>query len=288
MTSHHLDLSISLLSFNNKELLANCLNSIYQNTKNITFEILLVDNGSKDSSVQMVKKEFPKVKLIANRQNKLYIKGHNQNLKRAKGRYFLILNDDTYLPPQALEKMVKFMDKNKAIGIASCQQTDDSGNIDKTCSRFPHPIYEIFEISYIRRLLGNLPPVAKQLARYRYGRWNRRSSHEVDVVAGSFMIGKHQLLKEIGYFDDKSFLFFYGEPDYCLRTKKAGYKVFHNGQVKIIHYKSKGLARLDPYTRYRLSQHDLLAYFRKNFSLFWWAVIWLLLLPNWILLKLRS
>lgn len=275
-----IDLSISLLSFNNRQLLKNCLSSIYQNTQKITFEILLVDNASKDGTVPMVKGKFPKVKLIANRQNKLYIRGHNQNLKRVKDRYFLILNEDTYLPPETLDKMVNFMDANPKIGLASCRQVDENGHLDRTCSKFPHPIYEILEISYINKLLGKFTPFKKLLEHYRYAHWDRTATRAVDVVPGSFMIGRRELLEIIGLFDEKNLLFFYGEPDYCLRAKRAGYRVYHNGEVTITHLKSKALSKLPLEMRSKISLHDMLAYYKKHFGVLWWLILWLLSTPN--------
>jgi GT2 family glycosyltransferase len=288
MNSNQTDLSISLLSYNNKVLLENCLNSIYKNTKKISFEILLVDNASKDGSVQMVKKEFPKVKVVANKTNKLYIKGHNQNLRRVKGRYFLILNEDVELTSGCLEKMVTFMDRDPQIGLASCRQIDGSGKVDKTCSKFPHPIYEILEISYIHKLFGKFAPFSIFLDNYRYSDWNRLTTRQVDVVPGSFMIGKSELLTKVGLFDQKNLLFFYVEPDYCLRAKKAGYQIYHNADVTIIHLKSKALSKLPAKTRSYLSEYDLLAYYRKYFGSIWWLVLWILLLPNRFIRTLKA
>lgn len=282
-----LDLSISLLSFNNKDLLRNCLNSIYKNTKNINFEILLVDNGSKDGSAQMVKQKFPQVKLIANRQNRLYIRGHNQNLKRVQGRYFLILNEDTYLPSQTLDKMVSFMDQSPKIGLASCRQIDENGRIDNTCSKFPHPIFEILELSYIQKLSKflSLTIFQKVLKSYRYADWKRNTIRRVDVVPGSFMIGRSELLKKVGLFEENNLLFFYGEPDYCLRAKRAGYQIYHNGQVTITHLKSKALAKLPDKKRLAISHHDMLAYYKKHFTRGWNIILWVLTRPNWFYLQ---
>lgn len=285
-----IDLSISLLSFNNKDLLKNCLNSIYKNTKKIKFEILLVDNASEDGSVAMVKKNFPQVKIISNRQNKLYIKGHNQNLSRVNGRYFLILNEDTSLPTQTLDKMVSFMDKNPKIGLASCRQKDEKGNVDNTCSRFPHPFFEILELSYIQKMLklANIRIFENMLGSYRYYGWKRDTIRQVDVIPGSLIIGRSELLKRVGLLDQDSFLFFYGEPDYCKRVKKEGFLIFHNGKITIKHLKSKGLNHLSATRRYQFSEHDVLAYHKKYFGKIWYALLWLFLRPNWLSLKLKK
>lgn len=282
-----LDLSISLLSFNNKDLLKKCLSSIYHSTKKISFEILLVDNGSEDGTVEMVQKNFPNVKLISNRQNKLYIKGHNQNLRRVKGRYFLILNEDTFLPLHTLDKMVAFMDKNPKIGLASCRQKDQNGITDNTCSKFPHPIFEILELSYIQKLskFPILTIFQKVLKSYRYADWKRNTIRRVEVIPGSFIIGRSTLLKKPGLFDQKNLLFFYGEPDYCLRAAKAGYQIYHNGQVTITHLKSKALAKLPYKKRLAISLHDMLAYHKKHFGPVWHLILWLFTRPLWFYLQ---
>ncbi|MBI2327824.1 glycosyltransferase family 2 protein [Candidatus Curtissbacteria bacterium] len=282
------DLSISLLSFNTKELLENCLNSIIKNTKSITYEILLVDNGSKDGSAQMVKQKFPQVKLVASRQNKLYIKGHNQNLRRVKGRYFLILNEDTEIGPGVLEKMVKFMDQNKEIGLTSCRQINENGKTDTTCSRFPTPIVELLESSPIfKRLSHPLCQYCQNLLnKYRYKGWNRKSTKSVDVLPGSFIIGRKELLEKIGYFDE-DLLFFYGEADFCQRAKNAGYQVYHKGDVVFTHFGSKGLSKLTSSKRYQLAEHDILVYYKKYFGALSWLILWLFLKTNWLYMKVR-
>lgn len=282
------DLSISLITYKNKGLLEGCLESIYKNTKKTTFEILLVNNVYRDQSSVMVRKKFPKVKLTDNKKNLLFIKSHNQNLKKAQGRYFLILNEDTLLPSKSIDKMVRFMDQNPDVGIASCRQIDENGIIDNTCSRFPTPLTEIFESVFITKFFLNLLPVKsinRMLANYRYIGWKRNTIKEVDVVPGSFFMGRSELLQTVGFLDP-GLLFFYVEPDYCFRAKQAGYKVIHNGKVQIMHLKAQGLLKTHPFFRYQITEYSLLAYYRKYFGFVWWIILWLLLRPNWLYFKL--
>ncbi|MBI2011700.1 glycosyltransferase family 2 protein [Candidatus Daviesbacteria bacterium] len=281
---HTLDLSISLISFNNKDLLVQCLNSIYKNNNELSFEILLVDNGSLDGSPEIVRQKFPKVKLIANKRNLYFIKAHNQNLKKVTGRYFLILNEDTRIPPGVLKKMVKFMDQNPKIGAASLRQKDEAGRVDLTCSRFPTPWVELLETSFPCKLLNKYvlyPFTNSILSKYRYKGWKRDTIKEVDVIPGSFFLGRSGLLKTVGLLDEK-LIFFYVEPDYCQRVKKMGYLVVHNGKLTIIHLKSKGISNLTPLKRYWLMEQGILNYYKKYFGTFWWYIIWLFLRPNWL------
>lgn len=284
-----LDLSISLLTYNTNHLAKKCLESIYKNTSNISFEILLVDNASTDGTPEMIRKEFPKVKLAASRQNLLFIKGHNQNLRKVLGRYFLILNEDTEIGPRVLESMVKFMDLNPKIGLASCRQIDELGQTDTTCSRLPTPAIELLESSIIFQKLATpfKKFTQKYLDRYRYKGWDRKSQREVEVLPGSFIIGRKKLLDDIGILDE-DLLFFYGEPDLCQRAKKAGYLNYHNGKVSFKHLRSKAISKWSPFKRFQITEHDILVYYKKYFGVLWFLILWLLLRPNWIYWKLKS
>lgn len=151
-----IDLSISIVSFNTKSLLEQCLYSIFSNTKNLKFEVLLVDNASKDETVEMVKVKFPQVRFTQNPKNLIFTKAHNQNLAKVKGRYFLVLNEDTQIPAGALIEMVEFMSVGpKNLGLASCREVDEKGNLDMTCSRLPHPIFDFFEASNDLEIYGS-------------------------------------------------------------------------------------------------------------------------------------
>jgi len=285
-----IDLSISLITYKNRDLLENCLNSIYQNTHNISFEILLVDNASHDGSVEMVQKKFPKVKLTKNSKNLKFTKAHNQNLKKIKGKYFLILNEDTFIPKKTLEKMIRFMETHPKVGLASCLEVDGNNIPDKTCSRFPHPLIEFFESSilgsWIRKTF-KLKPTEKSIANFRYSNWNRKTDKIVDVVPGSFMMGRKELVDKIGLFDEGTLLF-YEEPDYCQRAKEVGFLSFHVGGVKIIHLKTQAFSKLPTFQRYQISKHDLLYYYKKYFGYRWWIFLVISYIPNTIYWKAIS
>src|SRR3990167_7622877 len=116
-----MDLSIVIVSYNTKELLQACLKSLQIATKKIKTEIYVVDNNSPDNSAEMVKAKFPDINLIANEKNVGFSKANNQALKKAKGKYILVLNPDTVTPPDALTTMVDFMDKNTDVAVSSCK-----------------------------------------------------------------------------------------------------------------------------------------------------------------------
>ena len=283
------DLSISLISFNTKDLVEQCLNSIFRNTRHLQLEVMLVDNASKDGTPAMVQKKFPEVKLTRNRSNELFTKAHNHNLKRSHGDYFLVLNEDIQIPPLALEKMVTFMKKHPKVGLASCRQVNEHEITDMTCHRFPHPLIEIFESSSLgKRVMKFIPlkSVEKLISSHNYSGWRRNTIREVDFIPGSFFMGRKELLDKVGFFDE-GFWLFYEEPDYCKRAKNAGFLTYHVGTITITHLRTKAIAKLPPFRRYQIAEHDILAYHKKYFGLFWWLILWAVYRPDWLYWKLN-
>lgn len=278
-----IDLSISIVSFNTKNLLEKCLTSIFQNTKNIKFEVLVVDNGSNDGTVTMVKNKFPQVKLIKNKENLFFSKAYNQALKKASGEYILILNSDTIIPKKALEKIIEFLKKHPKIGAASCKHIDNIGRVDSTCSRSSTPKFELLESS----LLGKLIDSQKTKAYFRYQGWKRDSSRQVDVLPGSFIMIRSTVLDRIGLLDENLKLF-YSDTDFCLRIQQAGFALFHMGDVSITHLRAQTVNQLNPWERYKLSESDMLKFYKKHFGIFWWLFLWLAFRPNWLYWRLKS
>lgn len=278
-----IDLSISIVSFDTKSLLEQCLYSIFRNTRGINFEVTVVDNGSKDGSLEMVEKQFPQVNLIANPKNFFYSKAHNQAVKKSQGKYILILNSDTIIPPLALQKMIQFMEAHPEAAAASCREVDENGNLDQTCSRFPTPLTEFFESSLFGKILKN----QKLLSNFRYGGWKRDTTCQVDVIPGSFIFTRTSVLKKLGFFDENLVLF-YSDTDFCTRTKKVGFEVYHNCDVTITHLRAQSIQKLQFWQLYQISEHDILYYYKKHFGLFWWLFLWITLRPNWIFWKIKS
>lgn len=271
------DLSICIVNYNTRELLQNCLRSILKNKGELSLELLLSDNHSTDGSIAMVTKFFSQVKIIGNRENLFFHRALNKLLRIANGRYFLILNSDTIIHPHTLPKLVSFMDKG-GTALTSCRHQDTSAATDSTCSRFPHPLLEIVETSLLARLL---PKSIRQkiLENYRYLGWRRNTIREVEVLPGSFLLGRKELLKTVGLFDENLALF-YGDADYCQRVRDAGYKISHYGKAVITHLRSQTIARLPPQQLQRIVRHDLFYFYAKYYGRLWRTLIWLVYFPT--------
>lgn len=229
-----MDISIIIVSYNTKELLADCLDSISTSSKNIKCEIFVVDNDSHDNTAEFIKKNYPWVKLIENKQNLGFSKANNLAIKKAVGKYVLILNPDTKLMQDTLILMKHFMDKSTSdVGIATCRVELASGRLDKDCRRlFPTPQRSFVHFTGLSKLFNK----SKFFNGYYCGHLPEDKQHEIDACVGAFMFIKKDLLDKIGFFDED--YFFYGEDlDLCYRFKKAGYKIIYSPITKIIHYK---------------------------------------------------
>src|SRR3990167_6304436 len=228
-----MDLSIIIVSFNTKELLKSCLNSVIGSSKEFQTEIFVVDNNSSDNTAAMIKKDYPQIKLIANKKNLGFSKANNQAFKKAKGKYVLILNPDTRLLPNTLRKMVEFMDKHQEVAISTCRVELADGSLDKDCRRhFPTPWRAFCHFSRLSRLFSG----SKIFDQYYMGYLPEDREHEIDSCVGAFMMVRAKAIEKVGLFDED--FFFYGEDlDWCWRFKEKGYKVFYTPITKMIHYK---------------------------------------------------
>lgn len=244
------DLSIIIVSFNSKEVLRGCLGSLFGNYAeefvDKQYEIIVVDNGSADGSVQMIKSEFPRVELIETKENLGFAKGNNLGIKKAQGRLVLFLNPDTIVPVGTLSTMINHIDSDSSIGVATCL-IELSGNrgIDLDCHRgFPTPWASFGYFIGLEKLF----PKSRIFGQYHETWKNLSTIHEIDSAVGAFMLVRREVGEKVGWWDED--FFFYGEDlDLCFRVKEIGLKVMYNPKVKIYHYKGissgiqKGLAK---------------------------------------------
>jgi GT2 family glycosyltransferase len=229
-----IDLSIIIVNFNTKEFLRNCLKSVVESTKNISYEIIIVDNASHDKSVEMVKKEFPQIRIIANKQNAGFSKANNQGVKISKeSRYVLFLNSDTIVQKNVLEEMIRFMDSHKDAGAATCKLIMPNGKIDDATHRgFPTPWNAFCHFSG----LSGMAPKSRVFTGYNLGWMDLDKTHEIDALAGAFMLVRRPAGEEVKWWDED--YFFYGEDlDFCFMLKQKGWKIYYVPGVYIKHFK---------------------------------------------------
>lgn len=280
------DLGIVIVNYNTRDLLRDCLASVYESQGDLSFEVCVVDNASSDGSADMVRREFPQTHLIANSENRGYAHANNLGL-RALGwtdreapsvpparppAYALLLNPDTILPPKALANMVDFISSRPEAGVAGPRLVLPNGELDKACRRsFPSP-----EVSFYRMFgLSRLFPKHRRFGAYNLTFLDENQEAEVDSVVGAFMMLRSEAIRDVGLLDEAFFM--YGEDlDWCYRIKKAGWKVLYNPDCTVLHYKraSSRHSRKALYEFYRA----MLLFYEKHYAQttpFWlhWFVI---------------
>jgi len=228
-----LDLSIIIVSYNTKDFLKGCLTSILSSIEGkLSYEIIVVDNASTDGSVESIK--YKNIKIIANKDNVGFSKANNQGIKISQSsKYILFLNPDTVMQDQTIEKMIKFMDANKDAGAATCKLVTLNGKIDDASHRgFPTPWNSFSHFSGLAKLF----PKSKLFSGYNLGWMDLEKTHEIDALAGAFMLVRRKAGEEAKWWDED--YFFYGEDiDFCYELKQKGWKIYYVPTVFVTHYK---------------------------------------------------
>ncbi len=254
---------ISIVSFNTKNLLESCLKQL-QNQKVRESEVWVVDNCSEDGSADMVEKEFKKVNLIRNDQNVGFAKGHNISLKKMSADLILILNPDTEVPEDSLEKMVEFMERNPKCGISSCKIVGFDGTMHSNGGDEPVGL-ALMSWLFNLEVLGELPNFHRQEESY------YKIAHPVGWVGGTFMMVRSEVFQKIGYLNEDYFMYF-EDSEFCYRAKRAGFEVLINPDLTIKH--ASGASSKDPRLRQWTGEMvGLLKFYKANFGSFkYWLV----------------
>ncbi|MDW8325447.1 MAG: glycosyltransferase family 2 protein [Anaerolineales bacterium] len=277
-----LDLGVVILNWNTRDLLRNCLKSVFASTGLSAYRVVVVDNASTDGSAAMVRAEFPQALLIESRANNGYAAGNNLGLRAlgfadlvpsregvleresaGKGeppRYALLLNPDTVVPPTALAEMVTYMDARPQVGIAGPRLVLPNGQLDLACRRsFPTPEVSFYRLTGLSRLF----PRSRLFGRYNLTYLSPDVETEVDSVVGAFMLVRGAAIAQAGLLDENFFM--YGEDlDWALRIKQHGWQVRYNPAVTVLHVKRAASRRS---RRAQIAFHEAMLYFyRKHYA----------------------
>jgi GT2 family glycosyltransferase len=274
-----IDLSIIIVSYNTRDLITKCLDSIKQTAKSISFEVFVIDNASLDDSQDVIRKyaegdKLKKVFFVENNKNLGFSAANNKAMKNSKGRYVLFLNPDTVIYPNALDYMVKFMDENKNVGAATCELRMPNGKIDDASHRgFPTPWNAFCHFSGIAKIF----PHSRLFAGYSQGWKDLTKTHDIDALAGAFMIVRREAGNQAGWWDED--YFFYGEDlNFCYELIKHGWKIMYVPDVSILHYKgvsgglkkvSKNITKADPEIKKRATKarfNAMKIFYKKNYE----------------------
>lgn len=275
---NQVDLTVIIISWKVRELLKNCLTSIFKETSKINFEVIVIDNGSVDDTVEMMMGDFPRVKIISNLHNRGFATACNQGIKQAQGRYVLLLNPDTVIIDRALEKIVEFMDERQKtnIGIAGCKLLNADRSLQPSLRRFPGFFDHFIMMFKLHHLIA--------LKKYLMADFDYTRETEVDQVMGAFFLISKKVIEKIGLLDEGYYIWF-EEVDYCLKAKNSGFKAVYTPAAQIIHFGGKSFAqslRVRNQWNFCVSR---LRYIIKHQNLLMFCII-LLLTPLSLLLSL--
>ncbi len=275
-----MDITIIIVNYNSKDLLRNCLNSIYATVHNISHEIIVVDNASSDGSQVMVGTEFPTIHLIKNERNYGFGAANNQALAIMQGRYALLLNTDTMLKEKAVSELFSFMETHPDAAIACGQLLNADGSKQNSIASFPS----------IWTLLFNIPVIEKLFPhRYPSKRYDHKNPIEVDSGIGACLLVRKQAINEVGLFDERYF-FFFEETDWALRMKNAGWKVYHVPSAHIYHLQGQSIGH-DIRSRiefYRSRYQFFLKWNAYSYYLVISFIIFFRLIINWLLTSIAN
>lgn len=256
-----MDLSVVIVSYNVRGHLERCLRSIFSRSHKHEFEVLVVDNASRDDSAAMVQSHYPQAKLIVNARNRGFAAANNQGIAASRGRYVLLLNPDSEVVKSALDDLVALMDSlpsAERVGIVSAKVYGSDGKMQVSCCPFLTTASTLSRVFYLAKMF----PHSRSLARHRFSvvDWDRPAW--TDWVTGACLMIRREVIEQIGLMDEGFFLY-YEEVDWCFRAKRAGWKVLYWPGASVIHFGSKSVAQAQSLA-FEHSIAGLLRYYAKH------------------------
>lgn len=230
-------ITVIIVNYNTKSLVINCLKSLFTSLKKYSdkseYEVIVVDNGSSDNSVEEVKKYYPEVKLIINSDNLGFARANNQGIKIARGKYILLLNSDTEVDYDTLYNLYKYIDENDQVGVVGNKLVGRDGQIQPSAGFFP----SLGKVFFWMTFIDDLPYLNKLIKPYHIETKSfYKSSKFVDWVTAACMMVRKEAINKAGLLDEK--IFMYGEEmEWCYRIKKAGYVIVYNSGSETLHLK---------------------------------------------------
>lgn len=238
-----MNISIIIVNYKTRGLLKYCLKNILELNLPFDFEIIVVDNNSRDGSVEMVKLLYghkSQIKLIESKENLGYSAGNNLGAKEAQGKYLLIFNSDIKPLASSIEKLYHFMEDHPEVGLAGPKLINADGSLQFSCFRFP----KFLMPAYRRTPLGRLPFIRKKIDWYIMKDWDHNKTKLVDWLLGSALIVRGSSLEKVGLFDERFYLYF-SDVDWARRFWLNNYQVYYVSESQMIHLHRRESADMD-------------------------------------------
>jgi GT2 family glycosyltransferase len=270
-------LSIIVVSYNTRELLRSCLASIFEHAKEENPEVIVVDNNSSDGSVDVVRSVFPRIKVIANEENRGFAAANNIGVRIATGEMVLLLNPDTELLPQSVSSALTYMRNNSDVGILGCRILSPDGTVQQSARDVPSLWTLLMETSFLYKVLPHSGLFRNP--------WVTLTDQEqdVDVVKGAFLLTRRSIFEAVGYLDEQFFLYS-EEQDWCVRVKRHGWRIVYYPAANIIHREGASSKPGPDSTKYMVYDSEFLYFVKYHGKAY--AMTALLLMWIGILLRL--
>lgn len=249
-----LDLSIIIVSWNTRELLDQCLASVFAEPFDGTLEVWVVDNASTDGSPEMVQARYPQVRLIRNDSNPGFSGANNQAIRQAGGKYVLLLNPDTKVIPGALNTLVRFMQASPSTGAAGARLLNPDGSLQDSCFPSPTLFREFWRLFHLDTLVP--------LGVYPVKTWSTEHPRTVDTLLGACLLLRRETLDQVGLLDEDYFMYT-EEVDLCHRVKKGGWQLHWVPEAQVVHYGGQSTKQISEKMFFQLYLSKI-QYFRKN------------------------
>lgn len=259
--SRNIDLSVIIVTHNTRDLLRACLESIRAKTRQIRYEIIVVDNRSTDGTRDLLAQAFPDVRYLYRDEPSAFAAANNLGIGASRGRHVLLLNSDTVLENDALDRMVRFLDAHPECGIAGCQLLNSDGTLQLSCRRFPGYLTALFN-RY--SLLTRLFPDNTCSRAYLMSDADHNRTTYVDWVSGACLFARRTAIEDVGLLDERIALTT-EDVDWCKRMWEAGWAVAYHPAARVIHHIGATM-RQHPYRVIVLRHHSMYYYYRKHVS----------------------
>ncbi len=235
----NVDVSVIIVNYNVREYLSNALRSLSKALKGVRSEVIVVDNASSDGSVEHLRRQFPRVRFIALRENIGFGRANNLAMSKARGKFFLLLNPDTLVQEDTVKVMLRYFREHERVGLAGCRILNPDGTFQLAARRsYPTPWIAFTRITGLSRMF----PGSRLFGRYNLTYLPTDQSYPVEAISGSCMFMRRSACEAVGGFDERFFM--YGEDlDLCYRVREAGWEVHYVHETSIIHYKGESTRR---------------------------------------------
>jgi GT2 family glycosyltransferase len=262
------ELSAVVVGYRSRKYLPGCLRSVVEKGGVADPEIIVVDNGSRDGTVEMLRRDFPGVTVIANRENLGFARAANQGLRLASGRYLLLINPDMVVLENALAELVGYLGANADCGMAGGNGLDTRGRPQPQFTRaIPTPLTALFHFCGLDRLF----PQSRLFGRYNYTYADRGETFDVEAVSGSCMLVRREALEQVGPLDER-FGMYAEDLDWCLRFARAGWRISYVHTARFIHFHGRSSKKNLLWTRKQFYL-TMRAFYKKNLRGFYpWPV----------------